>query len=350
MDTTKRLSHLDLLKFFAISSVVLGHSVEQTTGSDFWTNPIWSVIYAYHMPLFMMLCGFFFGSSLKRSLGEMLRNKSIQLLIPSITMTVLIYGAILLTGFNPAPDIFMPDFTSAINVLWFLKCVFLCYLIAYVSIKLLRNAIIAALITSVLLIILPGGDMVNLNFLLPMFWLGHILKGANSWVERNHKVLLASSAVAFITMLFFWSGTLTIYAVPIAIIDWSAMTIDWPNLSITLYRYALGASGSLMFFLLAPAVARAISRFRLYHTFLAIGRTTLGIYVVQTIVVECGIHLAGIYLTTLQTFAITPILAALGLAICYYCILAIRKNSITRLLFLGEYVKSAPKVLALNKD
>lgn len=76
----------------------------------------------------------------------------------------------------------------------------------------------------------------------------------------------------------------------------------------------------------------------------------LKFFAIQTIVVECGIHLTGIYLTTIQTFIIAPILAALGLAICYYCVLAIRKNSITRLLFLGEYIKSVPKVLAMNKD
>ena len=54
METSKaRIPYLDFLKFFAIGSVLLGHSVEQLTGNDYWDNPIWSFIYTYHMPLFM---------------------------------------------------------------------------------------------------------------------------------------------------------------------------------------------------------------------------------------------------------------------------------------------------------
>ena len=61
METSKaRIPYLDFLKFFAIGSVLLGHSVEQLTGNDYWDNPIWSFIYTYHMPLFMLLCGYFF--------------------------------------------------------------------------------------------------------------------------------------------------------------------------------------------------------------------------------------------------------------------------------------------------
>lgn len=48
METSKaRIPYLDFLKFFAIGSVLLGHSVEQLTGNDYWDNPIWSFIYTY---------------------------------------------------------------------------------------------------------------------------------------------------------------------------------------------------------------------------------------------------------------------------------------------------------------
>lgn len=344
MPHTARLNHLDLLKFFAIASVILGHAVEQTTGNDFWTNPIWSVIYAYHMPLFMMLCGYFFGSSLKRSFGSMIRRKAIQLLIPSATLTVLVYGLIAVTGFNPFPEMFGADFTSIMNVLWFLKCVFLCYAIAYLSVRLSGNVAVAAIATSILFTILPGGDIVNLNFLLPMFWLGYAFNLRREWCERNHTLLLTVSAIAFFVMLCFWSGLLTIYAVPIAIIDWHNLSVDTANLGVALYRLAIGAAGSVMFFMLAAPVDRLVCRLRGYPALLAIGRATLGIYVVQTIVVECGIHVAGIYLTTSQSFIVAPLLAACGLAACYLCVLALRSSRISRLLLLGETSDSAPRL------
>ena len=55
----KRIEYLDFLKFFAIFSVLLGHSTEQISADLFWDHPLWESIYSYHMPLFMFLCGFF---------------------------------------------------------------------------------------------------------------------------------------------------------------------------------------------------------------------------------------------------------------------------------------------------
>lgn len=334
--TPSRIDCLDLLKFFAIACVILGHSVEQTTGDDFWTNPLWSFIYAYHMPLFMMLCGYFFSSSLRRSFGAMLRRKTIQLIVPTVTLTGLIYGLIAITGYNPVPEFFGPDLTSVVNVLWFLKCVFLCYIIAYLSIRLLKSTLFAAIATSLIFTLLPGADIVNLNFLLPMFWIGYGLYLGRDWCERHRTAILAISGVAFAAMLCFWSGTLTVYAVPIDIVDWQSLTINPSNLGVTLYRLAIGAAGSLMFFMLAAPADRLVARRRFYPTLLTIGRLTLGIYVVQTVIVECGIHIAHIYLSTAQSLVIAPLLAVCGLTLCYLCVKALRIHRLPRLLFLGE--------------
>jgi len=100
-----RIPYLDFLKFFAIASVLLGHSVEQTTGNDFWDNPIWSFIYTYHMPLFMLLCGYFFGSSLNLSFGELVKKKFVQLVIPSLSAFAIMYAFVMLTGYNPCPEL-----------------------------------------------------------------------------------------------------------------------------------------------------------------------------------------------------------------------------------------------------
>ena len=109
METSKaRIPYLDFLKFFAIGSVLLGHSVEQLTGNDYWDNPIWSFIYTYHMPLFMLLCGYFFGSSLKLTFGELLKKKFVQLLLPSVTAFVIVWTAVSVMGHNPWPACSLP--------------------------------------------------------------------------------------------------------------------------------------------------------------------------------------------------------------------------------------------------
>ena len=81
----KRIEYLDFLKFFAIFSVLLGHSTEQISADLFWDHPLWEFIYSYHMPLFMFLCGFFFRSSLKKPFAEMAADKFCQLGVPSLT-------------------------------------------------------------------------------------------------------------------------------------------------------------------------------------------------------------------------------------------------------------------------
>ena len=127
METSKaRIPYLDFLKFFAIGSVLLGHSVEQLTGNDYWDNPIWSFIYTYHMPLFMLLCGYFFGSSLKLTFGELLKKKFVQLLLPSVTAFIIVLTAVSVMGHNPWPALFTPDWMGFMNTVWFLKCVFFC--------------------------------------------------------------------------------------------------------------------------------------------------------------------------------------------------------------------------------
>ena len=56
--SNKRILYFDALKFFAIWLVVLGHYLQEidcgSVGS--YTN---QVIYTFHMPLFIMISGFF---------------------------------------------------------------------------------------------------------------------------------------------------------------------------------------------------------------------------------------------------------------------------------------------------
>lgn len=340
----ERLGYIDLLKFFAIACVILGHCTEQITGNDFWTNPIWSFIYSFHMPLFMMLCGYFFGSSLKLSFAAMLRKKSVQLLVPSLTMTVILYGFICFTGINPFPEMLGLDVVSVINVLWFLKCVLLCYLIAYVSLKLIGNVAVSAVLTSMFFLLLPGGDIVNLNFLLPMFWIGYALNIGREWCMRHGRIMLEVSAVAFWSMIPFWSGLFTVYEVPIAIIDWHGLAFDSSNFAVAVFRFLIGLAGSIMFFMLAPWVDAKVKSLRCYPAFLSLGRATLGIYVVQTIVVECGLHMASIYLTTAQSLVFAPMLAVCGICVCYGIVIALRRWGVTRLLLLGQPSAPVPRL------
>ena len=331
-----RIPYLDFLKFFAISSVLLGHSVEQTTGNDFWDNPIWAFIYTYHMPLFMMLCGYFFKSSLKLSFTEMIGKKFVQLMIPAISAWVLMYLFVTLTKYNPYPEIVDLSWMGFMNALWFLKSVFFCYLIGWVFIKAFKNVWASTILSSVIALFTPLCNIDSINFMLPMFWMGHLLHQHQAWIDKHRKTLFASSLVAFIAMLPFWSGRLTVYMVPIQFFDWSTLAFDWNNLGITLYRMAIGMAGSMFFFLLAPWVYDRIADWRITPTLNQLGKCTLGLYWTQTFLLECTWHSIGLYVNTPMTFLVGPIIAIVEMVVCYQAILLIRKNKYTRLLFLGE--------------
>ena len=324
------------MKFFAISSVLLGHSVEQTTGNDFWDNPIWAFIYTYHMPLFMMLCGYFFKSSLKLSFTEMIGKKFVQLMIPAISAWVLMYLFVTLTKYNPYPEIVDLSWMGFMNALWFLKSVFFCYLIGWVFIKAFKNVWLSAILSSVIALFTPLCNIDSVNFMLPMFWMGHLLHQHQAWIDKHRKTLFVSSLVAFIAMLPFWSGRLTVYMVPIQFFDWSTLAFDWNNLGITLYRMAIGMAGSMFFFLLAPWIYNRISDWRITPTLNQLGKCTLGLYWTQTFLLECTWHSIGLYVNTPMTFLVGPIIAIVEMVVCYQAILLIRKSKYTRLLFLGE--------------
>lgn len=331
-----RIPYLDFLKFFAIACVLLGHSVEQTTGNDFWDNPIWEFIYTYHMPLFMMLCGYFFSSSLKLTFWEMFKKKFGQLMIPSISAWLIMYLFVTLTDFNPYPEIVDISWPGFMNALWFLKSVFFCYLIGWIFIKTFKSVWLSAVTSSIIALFLPVCNIDSINFMLPMFWMGHLFHLHQTWIDYHRKAMLIGSLFAFIAMLPFWSGRLTVYMIPIQIFNWTTLNIDGYNLGITIYRMAIGMAGSMFFFLLSPLIYNQITDWRITPTLNQLGKCTLGLYWTQTFLLECTWHTIGLYVSTPATFIVGPVIAIVEMAICYHAILLIRKNKYTRLLFLGE--------------
>lgn len=125
-DSSKsRIEWIDALKAFAIVLVVLGHAIQYTLpGSAFKEDPIFLFIYSFHMPLFMTMSGMFFMSSLKLGFADFMKKKSLQLLLPAVTWSLIC------CAFKMSIE-----FRSFFNPSWFLYSVFLCYLVYYLLAK-----------------------------------------------------------------------------------------------------------------------------------------------------------------------------------------------------------------------
>lgn len=69
----QRILYLDLVKFIAITLVCIGHSYPLTIGNESYFR---SVIYSFHMPLFMLICGYFSISSFSKTFKVFLKQKA----------------------------------------------------------------------------------------------------------------------------------------------------------------------------------------------------------------------------------------------------------------------------------
>lgn len=130
LSTGNRLRSFDILKLFAIFLVLWGHCIQYFLSSEPVDEPLYRTIYAFHMPLFMMISGYFAASSMHIRLNDFLKKKSVQLLLPCLTWGILISFLI-----RPALDSSFIDslLHSFRGGFWFLKSCFICYLIAFLE-------------------------------------------------------------------------------------------------------------------------------------------------------------------------------------------------------------------------
>lgn len=146
-----RIAYLDFVKFVAILLVCVGHCYVMTPNLDSIVRPI---IYSFHMPLFMLVCGYFSSRSLDIPMKTLIMKKGKQLLIPVVCCTII---TIILFG-----GVFREEI---IGCVWFLKTLFVCYFIARLA-KYIKIPIeIMFPLSWVILLIIPFGGTLMINFL-----------------------------------------------------------------------------------------------------------------------------------------------------------------------------------------
>lgn len=123
----------DFLKGCLIILVVWGHALQCYYGNGCWYNPIFNIIYTFHMPLFMFVSGYFFQSCLRRSFSELFINRCKRLVLPAIIYTSIILCLFLIINkfyINTLWDIYM-----ILKTYWYLICLFILTIMYYVFFK-----------------------------------------------------------------------------------------------------------------------------------------------------------------------------------------------------------------------
>lgn len=276
-----RILLFDLLKAFAIFLVVWGHVIQYFLSSDSQTEPVYRFIYAFHMPLFMMVSGYFAGSSLDRPVLPMLRKRFMQLIVPCVTWGLVLY----VTQLEAIAPARASDYSPAgllhclTHWFWFLKSLFCCFVLLAIG-KWLCGGWAAWVFVLLLSQFLP---FLQLRYLVAPFLAGVWLSRSGAG-ERHPGRWCGVSALAFVVLFMLQpdeaanAPSLTAslksgdYVVALELFGWR------------LHRIFTGLAGSMC----------CISFFRwvnfrsgwLTEAIAGYGRQTLGLYVLQVLLVE----------------------------------------------------------------
>lgn len=286
-----RLQSFDLLKLFTIFLVVYGHCVQHLLSTNPTDEPVYQYIYTFHMPLFMIISGYFSTSSMKLPVVPFLTKKFIQLLLPCISWGILWWIK------DPIISIFHHEYhlhlfkltTIVINNFWFLKSLFFCYFLYYIS-NIFTGRKRQTLLVTICFISLFITKY-NINFMYPCFITGIFIK---KYINIEKFNLYSSPKksitilIVFIFLLLFWDYRYLKYDLSgfySSLINKNIQMIS-EYFYILFYRILIGISGGISFILIFNTIFNRPRKNQFYSYCCECGTYTLGIYILQYFLLE----------------------------------------------------------------
>ena len=323
----KRIHSLDILKLFAMFLVVWGHAIQEFVSAEPNENIAYRVIYSFHMPLFMMVAGYFASLSLKVNFFQMIVKKGRQLLLPIVSWAAIC----VLCSFFGLRYMSEHSFPWELNhLLWFLKGLFVCYVFFYIIMKLPHKYHISLIGGTITLIISQLINIYQLPTLYPAFLLGFIISKFRKNFDDHVKPIILISLIIWV-----------IYVIAVEK-HWIAsipFSIPMQNRIIEIIGKL---SGALLYFSLFSFLFAKESHSKFTLAIGKWGQLTMGIYILQTFILERVLsHLINFdYLSpAIFTFVVSPILSMAIMMICIAIVKIIKLNRYSAFLLLGEKLK-----------
>lgn len=369
----ERTRWIDQLKCFAIFTVVAGHMMSCDAYVTEYGLRTYSWILSFHMPLFIMLSGWFF--SVKDDWRTFLRKRSIGIALPYFVWGIVWYFALpliqlLLSGqqLHLSSVIWQLKFLLDDGLLhygwWFLRGLFFCYLLAYSVVRFAqwcgsRHPYLAGGLCSCILlyILLWCGIIPNMPskddilkgacYLYPFFWTGVALRKSEDWIDRSRRWLSPLSGVLFVSMLFIWfEQDYTFYLMntsaiaPVDVCGWQGLSVVYA----TVFRYLIGVVAAVFWIVLFKSFSQRDTSFslRLFDLTSRIGQETLGIYILQSLVYWSLPHYK--LLPDVPEYWIlvgTMLLSVVIILIAYWIISFTKRNQILALLLWGKALRES---------
>lgn len=195
-----RIISFDVLKCFGIFLVIWGHCLAALGCQSYESNRCFLFIYSFHMPLFMMIAGYFFAErASQRAFSDIVRKKSVQLLLPAIIWGVIIASMSFVYRFHRGDEgLYVYFGKSLYATVWFLKCLFLCYIMG----RLANDKPWGYIITICLSQLMP---IWKFEIMYPCFLAG-VLMNRYYRVLNQNRSLFVPLLLALFVMGYFFSG------------------------------------------------------------------------------------------------------------------------------------------------
>ena len=277
-----RLIYLDLLKSFAIFLVIWGHCIQFFLSSYECYDYIYLVIYSFHMPLFMIISGFFSWNSFNLSSKQFLLKKVRELILPVVSWGFIFeITRIVINLFEGKPTYIFYDLKAFyIQNLWFLKCLFICYVLAYFC---FRHRHINYLVLSITIIASQFIISHNICTMYPAFLYGILLKKHNK-IANNYYTIIGTF-ILFVILLHYWNASFWPIPDMLQGICNSNLAIIQDYIFKGGYRILLGIIGSMFFICFFFKVFKN-RRNKTINIIADWGTCTLGVYILQSFIIE----------------------------------------------------------------
>lgn len=337
----KRNEKIDFIRAFAIITVVIGHSIQFGSGPAYncLEDPLFRLIYSFHMPLFMLLSGYLFYHTLNRhSFWENVRSRFITLFIPIVTWNIIPF---IMYTYHDRPHtlgyLFKAYLSTMIANSWFLWAIFYCSFCVLIVNRFFKDHMIVYFIGLILTFMIPDSRNLFLyKFMYPYFLIGYFYHKHSEKIRAklngrldNWKTL-ATVAVLFAFLLYFFHTDAYIYTTGYTLLGKGI----WPQLGIDLYRFFIGFVGSIFMIMLLSKVFVYLSSGAV-RFFSVIGIHSLGIYMISGLIFQY--LLPGITASATGVNYLLVILETAGILVFSLLVtLCLKKFFITNFLFFGN--------------
>ncbi|MDE6168391.1 MAG: acyltransferase family protein [Acetatifactor sp.] len=318
MNSVKKREPLpDILRGFAILLVILGHCIQEGSGTAFHENSsyfydkLYQFLYSFHMPLFMLISGYFAWNGMAKASGpaqrrQLLKRRSLSLLLPVLAWTVFEQLWLFLeSGGTAASFSSFPAFIKAfalglVSTGWFLWAVFWCFLIVYVLHFFFRDSPVLYGLGFLAMFVTPDGlGLGAYKFMFPYFLAGfyfHRFKSRETAASpetpasaqgsrepriplrlpKNDWLRIAVPGAVFGVLFLFFDESSMIYLSGYKLIGKDPLL----QLSIDLYRMIIGFAGAGFFILLWKKIWELTGKhpFPILRT---LGQNSLALYMIS---------------------------------------------------------------------